>query len=171
MWISSLLLPVTFVVDLFCIFWPLPGPFFPVDAVWAFANYQALNNSNTIMKGTEHGEIAITYQQNDSLLAVQQLLEVECIAKDSKAKIFSTTLRPNPATTDDLTLATAVGFGSSAPTAVLNHTTGLMTAAPQWPVGEVAADLRAQLKKSSKEYYSFVKKNHSKKAKPLIANA
>jgi hypothetical protein len=128
MWISSLLLPVTFVVDLFfvcslltffCYYSPITADLvisyylvfvyrfsglyqvhfsqlsklqslflillrlfiWYYSAVWAFANYQALNNSTTILKASEQGQLSITYQQNPDLLAVQQQLEFYCLGK------------------------------------------------------------------------------------------
>jgi len=161
--ISSALLPITFVVDLFCIFWPLPGPFFPVDAVWAFASYQAMNNSNTIIKKTERGEVVISYKQDPAIMTLAQQLEVYCLERDTKSKIFQPSRKDISYPTGSLELAQAVGYDPAAPTAVLNSETGLMMSAPQLPMEDVADDVRNQLKKSAKEYYSFVKSNRKKK--------
>eukprot|EP01112_Ceratiomyxa_fruticulosa_P019558 TRINITY_DN6434_c0_g1_i1.p1 TRINITY_DN6434_c0_g1~~TRINITY_DN6434_c0_g1_i1.p1 ORF type:complete len:303 (+),score=72.42 TRINITY_DN6434_c0_g1_i1:125-1033(+) len=99
--VTGILLPITFGVDLLLFFWPLPGPFFPVDAVAFYASVTGRSKAKYILQSYTLGTIQITFVPDPNVNLAENYLtkavyERACKKKNINVVNYLTPVVSNP---------------------------------------------------------------------------
>lgn len=169
--ISTVLLPVTLVIDTFAaVIWPFGG-LFEIDAVWFYASAKGWNNSRVITKrlgargsmfgkwgGTER-DLHLGSMQNEKIEVLRQYL-ADCCHKKNPKMFDSEGVPPTEGKVMDAIGWNPVRRGKTGGERVkgVEGETGFAWADEEWQKSEFRDDFRATIEKGAGSWGKWCKK-------------